>query len=126
MNDLANRRANCLSDVLRQSTSMTLGRLLLFDPDNTLSDEAATEVSRGFFDVHNAPAWDTWVWYEEDRKIVQGDSTIFASYLVAWVPQHVLDLAEAGIHVNPEECIRWATDVDTTFIRKLRIAGVLF
>jgi hypothetical protein len=104
---------------------MSYGRLLLFDPDGTLSDGAASEASNGFFDVDNVPPWDTWVWYAEDRDISKGGWTMFASYLVAWVPPHALELVEAGIWVNPEECIRWAAAVDTSFTRRLRNAGLL-
>ncbi len=53
-------------------------------------------LTKGFFDVNNVPPWDTWVCYL-DR------------YLVSWVPPVLEELASAGIRVNPEECIQWAT-----------------
>lgn len=46
------------------------GRLLLFAPDETLSDGAAYYGSRGFFDsgnTGNVPPWDAWVLYVEDE-----------------------------------------------------------
>jgi hypothetical protein len=27
--------------------------------------------------------------------------------LIAWVPPQFIDLADAGVRVNPEECVRW-------------------
>jgi uncharacterized protein (TIGR02996 family) len=129
VNALGNRRAKCLSSASRNASGiaedMANGRLLLFDPDGTLSDGAASQESSGFFDVENIPAWDTWVWYVEDRDISQYAWTMFASYLVAWVPPHLLEFVDAGIRINPEECIRWAADVDTSFTRRLRNAGLL-
>ena len=98
------------------------GRLLLFDPDGTLSDEAATPESEGFFDADNVPAWDTWVWYAEEPTSRQGGWAMWSSYLVAWVPPHVVELANRGILVNPEMCIQWASEVDTALTRRLRAA----
>jgi len=42
------------------------GRLLLFDPDGTLSDGAAAVSSQRFFDDDNIPPWDCWVLYVAD------------------------------------------------------------
>lgn len=73
------------------------GRLLLYSPDENLCDGAAQYSSMGFFDVDNAPPWDTWVCF-------------FETYLVSWVPPQLLDLANQGIDANPEQCILWARD----------------
>jgi hypothetical protein len=70
------------------------GKLLLFAPEETLSDGAATYASKGFFDVDNIPPWDTWVCY-------------FERYVVSWVPPRLVALANAGIDANPEQCISW-------------------
>ena len=51
--------------------------------------------------------------------------SIHDMYLVAWVPPHLVDAVARGICVNPEECIRWASDVDTVLTRKLGEAGLL-
>lgn len=87
--------------------SLAGGRLLVYFPEEDLADGAAESESGGFFDVHNAPPWDTWVAMVEDDE---GDRA--RPYLVSWVPPEFLMLAEAGIHVNPEECIRWLDDTD--------------
>jgi uncharacterized protein (TIGR02996 family) len=122
VNALANRRARLLAENGRhaQSSDLAGGRLLLFDPGGTLSDGAASSESSGFFNQDNVPAWDTWVWYAEDRPESLGGWKMFSSYLVVWVPPHLSGLAEFGIRVNPEECISWVSDAETALTRRLR------
>jgi len=71
------------------------GKLLLFTPQDSLSDGAAKAASDGFFDVDNVPAWDTWLYFD-------GHS------LLSWVPPQLTSKVQWGIDVNPESCIRWA------------------
>lgn len=71
------------------------GRLLLYVPSENLADGAAQYSSNGFFDVNNVPPWDIWVAFSERT-------------LVSWVPTALVELAQKGIDVNPEGCIRWA------------------
>lgn len=73
------------------------GRGLLFTPQDSLSDGAATVHSEGFFDVDNVPAWDTWVYFD-------------GRTLLSWVPPQLISKVQSGIDVNPEGCIRWADD----------------
>lgn len=93
------RRAESLQLEGRTPSTRTLdliqGKLLLFAPEESLSDGAACYSSKGFFDVDNCPAWDTWVGFVE-------------RYVVSWVPPQLIELAKAGIDVNPEQCIIWA------------------
>jgi hypothetical protein len=100
------------------------GRLLLFAPDETLSDGAAEVLSTGFFDADNVPPWDTWVDYIEDAPTTEQHATT-ASYLVCWVPPFLIEAADAGIWANPEECIEWLADRDTPFARALQEVGLL-
>ena len=72
------------------------GRLLLYTPSENLACGAAEASSNGFFDVNNVPPWDLWVDFSEGT-------------LVSWVPPALIDVAQMGICVNPEACIRWAT-----------------
>jgi hypothetical protein len=44
-------------DVLAKS------KLLLYEPLETVSDGAAEAASLNFYDVKDAPPWDTWFWY---------------------------------------------------------------
>jgi len=73
------------------------GRLLQYAPDENLCDGAAQYSSKGFFDVDNIPPWDTWICFIEP-------------YLISWVPPRLLELANIGIDVNPEQCILWARE----------------
>ena len=72
------------------------GKLLLYMPLETVSDGAASASSRGFYDMEDAPPWDTWFLYSE--------GTIFS-----YVPESLFTLAQAGIDANPVVCIHWAT-----------------
>jgi hypothetical protein len=90
------------SELLRAATilvepaeSQALGRLLLYEPMETVSDGAAEASSRGFFDIEDAPPWDTWFWLKE-------------STVLCWIPQLLISDAQAGIDANPVDCIRWA------------------
>jgi hypothetical protein len=71
------------------------GKLLLFTPQDSLSDGAATVASNGFFDVDNVPPWDTWLYFD-------------GRTLVTWVPPQLISTVQLGIDVNPESWIRWA------------------
>lgn len=82
------------------------GRLLIYWPDMDLADGAAEAESRGFLDVNNTPPWDTWV------AFVHYPDNSEQSYLVAWVPPEFIRLADAGIQVIPEECVKWLEDSD--------------
>ena len=71
------------------------GKLLLYEPLETVTDGAAASSSRGFFDINDAPPWDTWFLYS--------DGTIFS-----WVPESLVQRAQAGIDANPVDCIHWS------------------
>ena len=110
--DIANRRAELLKAMGRypeiSQINLAQGRILLYSPDDNLSDGAATYPSKGFFNANNVPPWDTWVCYL-DR------------YLVSWVPPIMEELASAGIEVNPEECIQWATPAFVNSLLNLNV-----
>ncbi len=103
INELLNPSNASVFDLLRDASTQpmrvaeaqVLGRLLLYEPTETVSDGAAQAASRGFFDAEDAPPWDTWFWLKE--------STIFC-----WVPESLISDAQAGIDANPVDCIRWA------------------
>ena len=98
----------------------TDGRLLCYLPYANLADGAAEEASRGFFDADNMPPWDTWVWFDYlGSKLENGYDISYAYYLVTWVPQQFITLADAGIVTNPEECILWLDDYNPILKRRL-------
>jgi hypothetical protein len=95
----ADRRAADVGD----SGATAGGRLLVYFPDAELCDGAAEAESRGFFDVHNCPPWDTWIAFHE----VPAEDVSFRSVVVAWVPSVLVADAHRGVYVNPEQCIQW-------------------
>jgi hypothetical protein len=98
---------------------VAIGRFLVFDPGQSLSDGAAALESNGLFDDDNVPAASTWVAFVEEPTRSQGRWMPFQSYLLCWIPDTLVDAAQRGIVVNPEECIRWAEAVDAPFLVEL-------
>jgi hypothetical protein len=86
---------NAEAQPVEAGAAQVQGKLLLYEPMETVSDGAAEAASRGFFDMEDAPPWDSWFWLKE--------STIFC-----WVPLLLISDAQAGIDANPVDCIRWA------------------
>ena len=72
------------------------GKLLLYMPLENVSDGAASASSLGFYDLEDAPPWNTWFLYSKE--------TIFS-----FVPNALIRSAQAGIDANPVDCIRWGT-----------------
>jgi hypothetical protein len=99
------------------------GRLLVYYPDANDSSGFSGEQSGGFFDVEDAPPWDTWLWFVQERESPRNQS--LDAYLVSWVPPPMIELAEQGIQMNAMDCIGWAEDLDEPFIAQLRDAGLL-
>jgi hypothetical protein len=101
-------RMNHLGTASIASGGLAGGRLAIYFPDRDLSDGAAEAASRGFFDVHNAPPWDTWIALaDEPARDISS-----RQYVVYWVPPVLIACANAGIEVNPEECIAWLDNAD--------------
>lgn len=98
--------------------SLRGGRLLVYFPDADLADGAAQVESGGFFDVHNVPPWDTWIALADDRPtMIDRDHQ---QYLLVWVPPPLIACAQAGIDVNPEQCIAWLEDTEVDARRELQ------
>jgi len=99
VDSIQRKRSELLRDAKAQliepAEAQSLGRLLLYEAMETVSDGAADASSHGFFDVEDAPPWDTWFWHK--------DGTIFC-----WVPDALVRDAQAGIDANPVDCIHWA------------------
>ena len=75
---------------------LSKSKLLLYEPLETVSDGAAEAGSQGFYDVEDAPPWDTWFWY--------AGGAIFCR-----VPEPAIGAAQDGIDANPVDCIRWTS-----------------
>ncbi len=124
VDEIAKKRRTLLKESRTEPSQITeapfIGRLLVYEPDQNLSDGAASLASEGFFDAENAPPWDIWL-----VCVTEAIRRKKRSYLLAWVPPEFLELATAGIEANPEECIRWVEDVDAEFVCRLRDVGLL-
>jgi len=104
-------------------TALGDGRLLVYFPNDDLVCGAAEQETAGFFDVNNIPPWDTLVDYlQDDQPNVDSFDT---EYLVAWVPPALVSLADAGINVNPEQCIMWLADTSVELANALRAENLL-
>jgi hypothetical protein len=73
------------------------GKLLIYHPWENVADGASQVSSLGFFDINDAPPWDTWIHYIDGR-------------IFCWVPELLIKLAQDGIDANPVECIQWADE----------------
>jgi hypothetical protein len=70
------RRAHLLERQFTSTPAIPPGRLLVYDPSQSLSDGAAMVESASFSDVDNTPLWDTWIAYvKEEPQRPQGRAT---------------------------------------------------
>jgi len=127
VNSVVAARRYCLPEQqitpVRFTDDLKGGKLLVYFPDAELSDGAAEVASRGFFDVHNAPAWDTWVGLFEDD--VRGPDLSYKTYLISYVPEPLVKLVNDGVEVNPEECIMWLENSTTSLRRHFKDLGLI-
>jgi hypothetical protein len=70
-------------------------KLLIYECQETVEDGASEAASFGFYDLLDAPPWDTWVLYR--------NGAVFCC-----VPDSAVSRAQAGIDANPVDCIHWA------------------
>jgi hypothetical protein len=92
------------------------GRFMVYFPDENLCDGYAEVVSKGFFDVDNLPAHDTWVsFFDEDSRPARSSRR----HLLCYVPVAAIDAANAGIEGNPEQCIVWLEESDVAIRRRV-------
>jgi hypothetical protein len=93
------------AELLRQETAypeilssdLANGKLLAYEPDDNVADGASQYQTKGYFDLDDAPPWDTWVCF-------------FDRHLVSWAPPQLLNLVNEGIAVNCVDCIRWVDE----------------
>ena len=96
---LEDRKAKMLYELAKT------GRLLVFYPGMSLFDGAAELGSEGYFNSNNEPPWDTWFYFGESPQFSESESDRY--FLLSWVPNSHLSIAQRGIDVNPEGCIEW-------------------
>lgn len=126
VNSVCARRAQLIGSTVPSFASLagSGGRLLAFDPGQSLSDAAAWQKSGGFFDPDNVPPWDTWVTYiclpaqRSDRW------THLDAAILCWIPPVFVPLVESSIAVNAERCIEWADQLQEPLLRRLQASGL--
>jgi hypothetical protein len=88
-----------------EADALSKSKLLLYEPLETVTDGAAEAASLGFFNLEDAPPWDTWFMY--------ADHAIFCC-----IPESASTRAQAGIDANPVDCIHWANWSDLARIER--------
>jgi hypothetical protein len=108
---IQSRGAKLKTKTLKLSTK-NIKNLLVYEPDSNLYDGAASLETFGFFDIQNTPPWDTWVAYIYEKQKM--------GYLVCWIPDQYMSLAQSGIDVNPEQCIYWLDESENNFAKLIK------
>lgn len=75
---------------------LSRSKLLIYFPLETVDDGAAEAASSGFYDLQDAPPWDTWILFADDA-------------IFCCVPEFAVPYAQDGIDANPVDCIHWAS-----------------
>jgi len=78
----------------RSGDFLAKGKFLIYEPEETVEDGAAEAASKGFYDMKDAPPWDTW--------FLLGNKAIYC-----YVPEFFISRAQDGIDANPVDCMRW-------------------
>lgn len=100
MSEVARRRREHLPADRPLHPAIPPGRFLLYWPDEQMSDGMSQVSSDGFFDIFDAPPWDTWLHYEPVHH-----------FLVSWVPLAFVQHAAIGISRNEIDCHAWLDEV---------------
>jgi hypothetical protein len=115
-----------VTEPIRRVGDLGGGRLLIYFPDEELSDGASEFETGGFFDVQDAPPWDTWLaLFPYQRPPYEGRSFEPEEYLVSYVPPEFVSLVQGGIDVNPVDCVTWLEDANVPLVAELQSRGVL-
>jgi hypothetical protein len=108
------------------------GRLLVYGIDENVWDCTSESESEGFFDAEDTPPWDTWIDVQREAPWTCAGTAPRrpGDFLLAWVPSAMIPVAEAGIDVNPVDCIFWARDfrqrrLNSPLLYQIEEAGLL-
>jgi len=101
VNEVANRRSGLLANLGIACPDWSVaggGELFVVQIDYSLWDGLPEDVSDGFFDSFDIPAWDTWVHLQ---RIGETD------VLLCWVPNALMERVNEGIYVSCTDCLHW-------------------
>lgn len=96
-------------------SAVARGALIYFEPALSMYDGAAMMGSGGFFDVENFPPADTWIAYISKRISRKANS----GFLLSWVPEELVDLADEGVRVEPSGSLQWADEESDEFVQEI-------
>ena len=98
---------------LKPSSNLSMGKILVYEPDSNISDCISEGETSGYFDSSDCPPWDTWVGF-----IVENNQR----YVLSWVPNEIIHIVEAGFEVNCVECFYWLESSSESWALKLKNA----
>lgn len=127
---------------LAAASHLNGGTLIAYYPMVGFDDGTPAFASDGFFDVADAPPFETWLglasgdsgrqyspsgnWREGAlQQHEQWSGTYTDDYLIAYVPPDLIDLVSAGIKVNFIDGINWLHNLNTSFTRLLFAANII-
>jgi hypothetical protein len=108
---IKNRRSLIMRDreVSSSKTQSLDGRLLRHNFGETTYSLDPMQLSDGYFDRYDIPAWDTWIAYVNDLD--GRDRPI--EYLLSWVPQMLIEQVDRAVKASFEENIMWLDGTNT-------------
>jgi hypothetical protein len=92
------RRARGADTGVLTTNGQRIGRILRHSLRETTYSCTTQDISGGFFDSQDLPPWDLWV------AIHGGES---APTLLSWIPDILIERANAGTEASAEECFDW-------------------
>lgn len=105
VNEVILKRRSLVS--LDRSFNDCSGRYLIYSPLHATMDALASGETEGFFDESDSPPWTTWVSFINFTDAMLGD---FEGYLVCWIPDDLISLAQEGMNVCLGNSLFWADD----------------
>ncbi len=130
VNTVAGKRAERLREQHQYpeapANSLQGGLLLFYDPYENLEEGSEEDATNGWFDLNAVPPWDTWMFFvktDADRSVRV--PPWYDTWLVCWVPSEFVELAHAGLITSTTDCILWADELDNSFLKELREAGII-
>jgi hypothetical protein len=94
------------------------GRLLSFQPEQSLCDAASNAESGFVLDDCSQPLPDLWVLFDPVDDVAE-------SALISWIPDTLVASVERGILCSTEQCVRWLRDRSTPLTASLQSSGWL-
>ena len=96
------------------------GRLLVMEPQSTLSDGVCEITTNSLLDGDNFPPHGLWVSYAvfehglefAGRKGFRGMAQ--NGFLLSYIPKPFVEVIQKGINANAEECIYWLDGADSS------------